>query len=135
MALLCTLTKVCESGAGAGGHQCGRERTVREVQPYGRGPSRCGGREDDDQGGHHPEGGAGYVPPLLSERQTNPSVVEGFFATHPLEEDRITTTEAQIATYPANQLRNLTTDTPAFEKFRSRLLALPPSPGTQEAMR
>ena len=65
---------------------------------------------------------------LLSERQNNPGAVEAFFATHPLEEDRITTTQAQIATYTASQLRNLVKDTPAFQTFRRRLLALPPAP-------
>ena len=65
---------------------------------------------------------------LLSERQTNPGALDAFFASHPLEEDRITATEAQIAKYPSSQLQRLTKDTPAFQTFRRRLLALPPSP-------
>ena len=43
-------------------------------------------------------------------------------------EDRITATEAQSATYPATQLQRLPKDTPAFQTFRRRLHALPPSP-------
>ena len=69
---------------------------------------------------------------LLDERKTNPSAVDAFFASHPLEEDRITATEAQIAKYSANQLKNLTKDTQAFQTFRQRLLALPPSPAPKK---
>jgi predicted Zn-dependent protease len=65
---------------------------------------------------------------LLSERQRNPGALDAFFASHPLEEARITATEARIATYPASQLQGLTKDTPAFQSFRRRVLALPPSP-------
>ena len=65
---------------------------------------------------------------LLHERKSNPSGLEAFFASHPMEESRITATQAQIATYPASQLQRLTADTPAFQSFRRRLLALPPSP-------
>jgi len=64
---------------------------------------------------------------LLTERKSNPSGLEAFFASHPLEESRITATQAQIATYPASQLQRLTVDTPAFQTFRRRLQALPPS--------
>jgi predicted Zn-dependent protease len=65
---------------------------------------------------------------LVNERQRNPNAVDAFFASHPLEEDRIRSTEAQIATYTAAQLQRLTKDTPAFQTFRRRLLALPPPP-------
>ena len=65
---------------------------------------------------------------LLSEQQRNPSALEGFFLTHPLAADRVTATEALIAAYPPNALRALTKETTAFQAFRRRLLALPPSP-------
>ena len=65
---------------------------------------------------------------LSSERQTNPGALDAFFATHPLEEDRIKAAEAQIANYPASQLSRLAKDTPAFQTFRRRLLALPRAP-------
>jgi predicted Zn-dependent protease len=54
--------------------------------------------------------------------------VDAFFASHPLEEDRIASTQAQIATYPASSLKGLARDTKAFQDFRRRLMALPPSP-------
>ena len=65
---------------------------------------------------------------LLSERQSNPSAVDAFFATHPLEESRITATNKQIAAYPPAQLRNLQVDSDAYQQMRRWLNSLPPSP-------
>ncbi len=36
---------------------------------------------------------------------SNPGALDAFFASHPLEEDRITATEALIAQYSASQRR------------------------------
>jgi hypothetical protein len=69
---------------------------------------------------------------LLNERKSNPGGLDAFFATHPLEESRIASTQAQIATYPASQLQRLTKDTPAFQTFRRRLMALPPAPKSDD---
>jgi predicted Zn-dependent protease len=65
---------------------------------------------------------------LLNERKGNPSAVDAFFASHPLEENRIADTKAQIARYDQSRLRGLTEDTPEFQEFRRRVKALPPSP-------
>ena len=68
---------------------------------------------------------------LLSQRQSSPSSVDAFFSTHPLEEDRIASTEAIIAQIDPAILRTLTRDTPGFQAFKRRLQSLPPSPRTQ----
>lgn len=78
--------------------------------------------------GISPRGIPAMFRTLLRERQSSPGAVEAFFASHPLAEDRITATEAQIAGIPASQLQRLAKDTPAFQTFRRRLLALPPPP-------
>lgn len=78
--------------------------------------------------GISPNGVPGMFKILLAERQRNPGALDAFFASHPMAEDRITATEAQIATYPAAQIQRLTQDTQAFQTFRRRLLAMPPSP-------
>ena len=64
----------------------------------------------------------------MEARASNPGALDAFFSTHPLAQDRITATEAQIATYTAAQLRGLQMDSQAFRTFRNRLLAMPPSP-------
>lgn len=62
---------------------------------------------------------------LLDERQRNPSRLEAWFATHPLEEDRISRTEAQIAGMQPAVLQSLTRDTRGFQAFKARLRSLP----------
>jgi beta-barrel assembly-enhancing protease len=70
---------------------------------------------------------------LLEERQRNPSKLEAWFATHPLEETRIERTEAQIAQMSPAVLQSLTKDSRAFQNMKARLRALPPAP--QQASR
>lgn len=65
---------------------------------------------------------------LLQERQRRPAAVEAWFATHPLEEDRINATQAQISRIDAAILRGLASDSRNFKQFQARLAALPPSP-------
>jgi predicted Zn-dependent protease len=65
---------------------------------------------------------------LLDERKNHPGAVEGFFATHPMEEDRIAAANALIRTYPAAQLEGLTRDSQNFHAFKDRLESLPRAP-------
>jgi beta-barrel assembly-enhancing protease len=62
---------------------------------------------------------------LLNERNRNPSAVEGWFSTHPGEEERIRETEAVIATYDPAILRSLTVNSARYDDFRARVRALP----------
>ena len=128
VAMLCTLTKVCDSGTGQAAINVGGSALFAKF-------SRTDEQEGDAEAvkttikaGISPSGIPDMFRLLLSERQRNPNAVDAFFATHPLEESRITTTEGLIAGYPASTLRGLTKDTPAFQAFRRRLLALPPPP-------
>ncbi len=70
---------------------------------------------------------------LLNERASNPSAVEGWFATHPTEESRIADTQQMIAKIDPAILRTLTTDSQGFHTFQARVRALPPSPKTTSA--
>jgi predicted Zn-dependent protease len=64
---------------------------------------------------------------LLRERERNPATVEAWFASHPIEESRIRTSEDAIAKIDPVVLRSLTRDSPAFQTFRARLASLPRS--------
>jgi len=128
LALMCTLTKVCENGASQAAINIGGSALFAKF-------SRSDEAEADQEGvattikaGISPNGIPAMFRLLLSERQRNPNAVDAFFASHPLEERRIAATEGQIATFPARQLSRLTKDTPAFQTFRRRLLAMPPPP-------
>ena len=126
--LLCTLTKVCESGASQAAINIGGSALFAKFSRSDESEADAEGVATTVKAGISPAGIPAMFRRLSSERQTNPGALDAFFATHPLEEDRITATEAQIAKYPASQLQRLTNDTPAFQTFRRRLLALPPSP-------
>jgi predicted Zn-dependent protease len=128
LTLLCTLTKVCNSGATQAAINVGGSALFAKF-------SRTDEAQADEEGVKttvkdriDPNGIPEMFEILLAERKTNPSGVDAFFATHPLEEDRIATTRAQIASYSASQLRGLTKDTPEFQSFKRRLMSLPPSP-------
>jgi beta-barrel assembly-enhancing protease len=126
--LLCTLTKVCESGASQAAINIGGSALFARFSRSDESEADAEGVATTVKAGISPAGIPAMFRLLLRERQTNPGALDAFFASHPLEEDRITATESQIATYPASQLQRLTKDTPAFQTFRRRLLALPPSP-------
>jgi predicted Zn-dependent protease len=58
---------------------------------------------------------------LLNERKSRPGGLDAWFSTHPLEEDRVQATEAEIARIPAAQLRGLSTDSERFQQFKRRV--------------
>lgn len=128
LTLMCTLTKVCESGASQAAINLGGSALFAKFSRTDEAEADAEGVATTVKAGISPYGIPAMFRILLAERQTNPNAVDAFFASHPLEESRISATEAQIAKYPASQLQALTKDTQAFQTFRRRLLALPPSP-------
>ena len=128
VALLCTLTKVCESGASQAALNVGGSALFAKFSRTDESEADAEAVSTTVKAGISPLGIPAMFRTLLNERQRNAGGLDAFFASHPLEEDRITATEAKIATYPASQLSRLTKDSPAFQSFRSRLRALPPSP-------
>lgn len=65
---------------------------------------------------------------LMAERERNPSGVEAFFASHPVEESRVEDTEALVAQIDPAVLASLTRTTPAYQAFKRRLASLPRTP-------
>ena len=72
----------------------------------------------------NPEGIVSMFEKLIAERKSRPSAVEGWFATHPLEEDRIQAARAMINQVPAAQ-RNGTQNTSNYNSFVARVRSLP----------
>jgi predicted Zn-dependent protease len=95
---------------------------------YGRGAEReadLRGVEFMTRAGYNPQGMVSFFNKLLAERKRNPSRLEQWFATHPLEEERIQNTSRAVAAIPAATRNRLNTDTRAFQSFRSRVRSLP----------
>jgi len=65
---------------------------------------------------------------LIEERRTAPLRIEAFFASHPLEEDRIVATEREIAALDPKELEGLRVDDPSYQAFRAHLRSLPAPP-------
>lgn len=75
--------------------------------------------------GIDPRGMVELFQVLIDERQSNPSAVAGWFATHPVEEDRIADVNRMIAQIPPAIIASLTQDTRNYQRFRERVMALP----------
>lgn len=133
LVLLCTLTKVCEGGAGQAAIGIGGTALFAKFSRSDEAEADAEAVATTVKAGISPYGIPSMFRILLAERKTNPGALDAFFASHPLEEDRIAHSEALIATYPASQLQKLSKDTPAFQTFRRRLLAMPPSPAPKKA--
>jgi predicted Zn-dependent protease len=126
--LACILTGVCNSqiaGAAiniAGGALFARFSRQDEAQADEEGV------KNTVRAGISPVGMVTMFQKLIAERQRSPSAVEGWFATHPLEEDRIRAVQALINQIPPATLASLGTDTRNFHSFKARLQSMPPSP-------
>jgi predicted Zn-dependent protease len=116
--LLCVFTAVCESGLG---------RTAVNVggSAYLASFSRGAEREADlaavqytVDAGVHPEGLVTMFQELARMRQSSPGLLDSWFSTHPMPEDRAQYVSTRIAQYPAGSLRGLTTNATWFSQFQ-----------------
>jgi len=128
LVLGCTLINVCGGDLANAAIQIGGSALFAKF-------SRDDEREADQEAvknviraGIHPRGIPEMFQILLNERSRNPSAVEGWFATHPGEDDRIRETSASINTVDPAILATLTTNTNNFSAFKARVAALPAPP-------
>ena len=125
---LCTLTSFCNTGVGQAAISVGGTALFAKFSREDEAEADNEAVKATVKAGIDPRGIPDMFRILVSERRSNPSALDGFFATHPLEESRINATSAQINTYSASQLRNLRVDSDGFKQLKRRLAALPPSP-------
>jgi predicted Zn-dependent protease len=78
--------------------------------------------------GISPDGIPSFFETLLQERQREPTLLDDWFSSHPLEEQRVTRTRAIIDGLPAEQIDGLLSDDDEFHAVRARLQQLPPAP-------
>lgn len=126
--LACVLTGVCNNQAAGTAINVGATALFAKF-------SRGDEAEADEQGfknvvaaGISPEGLVTMFQTLINERQKSPGSVDAWFATHPLEEDRIADVQKLINTLTPQQLASLTKDTKNFHTFKDRIASLPPAP-------
>ena len=125
---LCTLTSICNSGLGQAAIKVGgtalfaRHSRLDELQADSEGVVNV------SRAGYDPEGIPDLFQVLLKEREYQPTQVEGWFASHPLEEARIARAKQLIASIQFEPGEKLIVDTPAFQAFRKRVSELPAPP-------
>lgn len=125
IALLCAVTDVCGS------------RTARVAIDMGGAVwlshySRAAEAEADSEAVANstradidPEGIPALFRILLAARRQQPGLVQSFFASHPLEEDRIAQTQRLIDRIDPAIERTLIREDPAFQAIKRRLAELP----------
>ena len=125
---ICVLTSICNSGVGQDAINVAGGALFAKF-------SRGDEKEADDVGfdnvvraGISPLGMVSMFQKLLDERKSKPAGVDAWFASHPLEEDRIADIQAKVNALPPAELAALTTDSRNFHTFQRRLASLPPSP-------
>lgn len=130
LTLACVLTSICNSQAAATAIQVGGTALFAKF-------SRGDENEADEEGvrnvvraGINPNGIPEMFQILINERNSTGGggAVASWFATHPLEEDRIEETRRMIAAYDPAIVRSLTRDSQNFQRFKQSLRSLPPSP-------
>jgi len=128
--VLCALTAVCNSGIGQAGIQIAGSAVFAKFSRDDEAQADAAGVDEMVRAGINPNGMPEMFEKLLAERRAQPGALDAWFADHPLEEDRINDTRAQVAKINPAIIRTLTSDTKAFEDFKARVRSLPPPPRT-----
>lgn len=128
LAAVCTLTNICQSGLAQVAVQVGGTALFAR---YSRADELQADSEavvNVSRAGYDPKGIPDLFNVLLREREYQPTKVEGWFASHPLEETRIQRAKTLIATLPEAQGKRFLIDSPEFHAFKARLASLPVPP-------
>ena len=123
--LACVLTSICNSQVAqaginiAGGAVFARFSRQDELEADQEAISNT------MRAGISPNGIVTMFQKLIQERNSRPTAVEGWFATHPMEEDRIERAQATINSIPAAQRNRLSTNSSNYTSFVRRVRSLP----------
>jgi predicted Zn-dependent protease len=128
--LACVLTSVCNNQAAGALINVGGSALFAKFSRDDEAEADAEGVKNVVRAGIDPRGIPEMFKILLDERNRSPGSVESWFATHPLEEDRIQSTQAQIAKISPAILNGLTKDSQSFQAFKNRIRSLPPAPVT-----
>jgi beta-barrel assembly-enhancing protease len=126
--LACTLTNVCNSGLGQAAINIGGSAVIAKHSRHDELQADSEAVENVLRVGIDPEGIPALFTVLVNERKYQPTIVDGWFASHPLEESRIQNAKQLIETLGTDQQGGLLQDTPSYHSFRERVARLPEPP-------
>jgi beta-barrel assembly-enhancing protease len=128
IAVLCSVTNACESALGQAALQIGGTYVLARYSRRDEIQADSEAVVNVLRAGYDPMGVPRLFERLLELREYDPGQLDGWFASHPLEESRIRETTALIQSIPAAGAEGLLIDTDDYAAFRARVAALPPSP-------
>ncbi|HET9425305.1 MAG TPA: M48 family metallopeptidase [Gemmatimonadaceae bacterium] len=123
--LACVLTNVCSSQAAQVGINAAGTALFSKFSRDDEREADAVGIDNVVRAGIHPKGVPEMFQILLETRQTSPGLVDGWFATHPTEEERIRETQALVNAINPAILRTLTENTTGYNNFKARVRSLP----------
>jgi beta-barrel assembly-enhancing protease len=123
--LACILTNICNSQAAQAGINIAGSAVFAKFSRQDELEADQEAVTNTMRANINPEGIVSMFQKLMEERRTRPSAVEGWFATHPLEEDRIAAAQALINQIPASQRAKTTQNTSNYNSFVARVRSLP----------
>jgi beta-barrel assembly-enhancing protease len=131
--LACVLTRICQSQAAGAAINVAAGAVFAKFSRQDEAEADAEGIKNVVRAGISPNGIPEMFEILLQERQSRPDAVSAWFATHPLEEDRIAATRQEISQIDPAVLRSLSQDSQNFHRFKERVASLPPSPPPKQA--
>jgi predicted Zn-dependent protease len=124
----CRLTDLCNSDVARAAIQVGGAALFARYSRHDEAEADSVAVQFVMDAGIDPRGIPALFRELIEERRRSPARIEAFFASHPMEEDRIVATEREIAALDPRSLQGLSQDDPSYQAFKAHLEMLPRAP-------
>ena len=124
----CRLTDLCNSDVARAAIQVGGAALFARYSRHDEAEADSQAVQLVVDAGIDPNGIPALFQRLLEERRRSPARIEVFFASHPLEEDRIVATQREIEALTPSLPRDLRQDDPSYQAFKAHLASLPRAP-------
>jgi predicted Zn-dependent protease len=128
IALFCGLTSVCDSHTARIAIDLGGAAFMARHSRVAEAEADSEAVANTVRAGVSPEGIPAMFQMMLTMRTSDPGLVQTFFGSHPVEEDRITTTRHLVEGVDPGIRLTLERDDADFQAMKGRLATLPKSP-------
>ncbi|MEP6509434.1 MAG: M48 family metallopeptidase [Gemmatimonadales bacterium] len=126
--LACTLTNICKSDVARAAINIGGSAMISRYSRKDELEADSEAVENVLHVNFDPEGIPALFEVLMEQRKTQPSIVEGWFSTHPLEESRVQQARRLIAKKGADHVAGLVQNLSSYPAFRRAVSQLPEPP-------
>lgn len=123
--LACTLTNICKNDVARAAINIGGSAMISRYSRKDELEADSEAVENVLHVNFDPEGIPALFEVLMEQRKTQPSIVEGWFSTHPLEESRVLQARRLIAKKGADHVAGLVQNLSSYPAFRRAVSQLP----------